>query len=155
MQHPPAQLVPSQTQWLPLHRWPAPHAALVPQVQVPFEAQVSALLVSQVVQPPPALPQEARLWARQALPLQHPLGQLVPSHTQVFPWHRWPVPHGAWVPHWQAPLTQPSLEVASHEAHAAPPAPQVPADSLAKGTQVAPLQQPVGQLVGVHTQVPP
>jgi hypothetical protein len=37
---------------------------------------------------------------------------------------------------------------------ALPPAPQLFADSLLNGMQLAPLQQPLGQLLGVHRQSP-
>jgi hypothetical protein len=56
VQQPPAQLVASQTHWPPLQRWPAPHAAAPPQVQVP-ELQPSALVLSHDAQESPFVPQ--------------------------------------------------------------------------------------------------
>ncbi len=60
------------------------------------------------------------------LPLQHPLGQELASHTHCPPLHSWPVAH--------------ALQLA-------PPLPHEPFDSPVSGSQVDPLQHP--------RQVPP
>lgn len=55
-----------------------------------------------------------------------------------------------------APLLQPEVAFASEQVlHVAPPMPQLPADWLAYGTHVFPLQQPLGQDDALQTQVPP
>jgi hypothetical protein len=66
--------------------------------------------------------------------LQQPLGHVVASHEQV-------------------PLVV-SQRPLLHEVHAAPPAPQSDVDSEEYATQVAPLQQPFGQELGLHTHAP-
>jgi len=65
-----------------------------------------------------------------------------------------PARHGALPPHVQAPLEeQPSLEPdAVQSVHIDPAEPH---DVVVRVTQLAPLQQPLGQVVASHTQVPP
>jgi hypothetical protein len=52
----------------------------------------------------------------------------------------------------QAPLVQPSANVGLHARHEPPFGPQLLA--VGGATQVLPLQQPLGQLVELHTQFP-
>ena len=65
-------------------------------------------------------------------PLQHPFGHEVASqtHCPFVVLHRWPLEHAA---------------------QAAPPLPQEPFASDAYGTQVLPLQQPLGHEAASHT----
>ncbi len=72
------------------------------------------------------------------LPLQHPLGHEVASHT-----------------HWPVLLLHSWL--AAHPAHVAPAAPHDVFDSAAYASHVPlapPLQQPAGQVLASHEQVP-
>jgi hypothetical protein len=57
-QQPSGQEVPSQTQVLPMHRWPSAHAGPVPQRQLPLAEQLS-LRASHTAQVEPASPQVA------------------------------------------------------------------------------------------------
>jgi hypothetical protein len=66
-QHPVGQDVPSQTQVLPMQRWPASHAGLIPQRQAPIEEQLSAR-VSHMAQVDPASPQVGKDRAAQVVP---------------------------------------------------------------------------------------
>lgn len=153
-QHPVVQLLWLQTQLPPTHCWPAPHEAPVPHPQAPVAAHVSFKNVSQATHAPPSMPQVATARALQVAPAQQPPGQLVPSHTHCPPLHRWPLAHAPPVaPHTHAPpAEQRSVFVASHAAHEVPPSPQV---GKLGATHVFPMQQPLGQLAGVHAHTPP
>jgi hypothetical protein len=86
--------------------------------------------------------------ATQLVPSQQPFGQELASHAQAPERQRWPAPQAGPLPHAQVPDgEQPSARVTSQLVHSAPPAPQV--DRLA-GLQVAPVQQPSGQVVLLH-----
>jgi hypothetical protein len=130
-QQPPGQLVALQ----PLQR-PAP--------QVCPAGQVSQAL-------PPA-PHDSALVPGTHMPCaQHPLGQEVPSHTQVLATQRWPTPQAPPLPHRQVPAAEQLSERASQATQVAPAVPQVPS---ARVTQVVPLQHPLGQEVMSQTQLP-
>lgn len=75
----PVQLVPLHTHAPPTQACPDAQAALTPQRQLPL-VQLSARSVLQAVQPPPLVPQVARLCALQVVPLQHPEGHDVELH---------------------------------------------------------------------------
>jgi hypothetical protein len=86
------------------------------------------------------------------LPLQQPLGQEVPLHTQTPPTQTCPVPHAAPVPQAHAPEVVHRLAWAPQATQAAPPVPHAPVDGV---SQTLPWQQPVGQDVALQTQLPP
>lgn len=86
------------------------------------------------------------------MPLQQPVGHEVASHTHVLLEHRCPTAQVAPVPHRQVPLPQLFARVESQVLQAAPPWPQALTSGAA--TQVVPEQQPVGQVVESHTQLP-
>jgi len=146
---------------LPTHCWPAPHEGPVPQPQLPSPRQTLETKASQPWQVVPPTPQEGKVWAVQALPEQHPVQPLVPSHTQAVPSQRWPAPQGAPVlPQLQAPALQRFAFWASHTTQAPPSRPH----SVGPGgvTQDWPLQHPSAQVVesqppasGVPPPVPP
>ena len=67
--------------------------------------------------------------AWQVVPLQQPLGQDVPSQTQVPPEQRWPAAQTAPAPQAQAPPTQLSAVKALQLVQAPPPEPQLPVEA--------------------------
>jgi hypothetical protein len=147
-QHPFGHETPSHTQLPPVQCWPAGHAEPAPQAQLPPLEQLSARMLSQVTQAPPPLPQAATEGGLHVAPVQHPLGQDVPSQMHAPATQRWPAAHAAPEPQVQLPpAEQPSAAFASQPTQVAPPVPQVVREG---GLQVAPEQQPLGQLLGVH-----
>ena len=152
-QQPLGQEVPSHTQLPPLQRCPAAQAAFAPHLHWPPE-QVSVLLGSQLVQAAPLRPQASTVGgAVPTLPVQHPVGQEVASHTQLPPLQRWPAPQAALAPHLHWPPAQVSALLASQATQLAPLVPQV----LVLGVlhRCAASQQPPAHEVELHTQVPP
>ena len=151
-QQPRGQEVWSHTQAPPTQCVPVPQAGPVPQLHTPL-VQVSVLPAGQVrAQAPPPVPQAAGWFTWHTPPWQQPVGHDVASQTQAPREQRCPAEQAAPGPQWHAPPAQLSAFVASHDAQAAPPAPQV----LALGAlQVVPEQQPFGQEVASHTQAPP
>lgn len=139
----------------PTHCWPATHALPAPQRQVPWVAPhwlAKPELHGQHVCP--AVPHsDGKLVERQVLPWQHPMGQLVASHTHAPPTQRWPAPHAALTPqrHWPLALHVSAFDV-SHAVHVPPMVPQV---ARLAAWHWTPWQQPVGQLVASQTQAPP
>jgi hypothetical protein len=86
------------------------------------------------------------------VPEQQPTEQDVELQTHLPPEHCWPAAHAAPMPHAHAPEDeQLSAFVVSHEAHAAPPVPQL---GNASALHTAPEQQPVAQDVELQTQAP-
>ncbi len=77
---------------------------------------------------------------RQVVPEQQPLGHEVRSQTQAPLTQRWPVPHGAPVPHWQAPVAEQWSEAAPQLTQALPETPQLATPAV---LHVVPLQQPL------------
>jgi hypothetical protein len=152
-QQPFGQLVPSQTQRPETQCWPTAHIAPPPQAQLLALEQASARMRSQATHarpPPPQLDRDGRL---QVVPEQQPFGQLVPSHIQAPLEQRWPAAQAAEVPQAQVPAAeQLSARTASQPTQLTPPLPQV----AKEGTlQVAPEQQPFGQLLELQPlQVP-
>jgi hypothetical protein len=130
LQHPAAQEVVSQMQAPDTQRCPATHEGPVPQWQVPPE-QVSLSVGSHAVHAPAPVPQVASEGALHVEPEQQPLVHVIEQPVQA-PAEQVPVPH---------------------EAHAAPPDPHAVSELPAR--QVVPEQQPVGQLVPLHTHAPP
>jgi hypothetical protein len=100
---------------------------LVSQRPLPHAAQVTP--------PVPHCAADCAAKATHVLPAQQPVGHDAASHTQtpVVVLHSWPAPHAA---------------------QAAPARPHEALDSDAKGTQVLPLQQPLGHDVASHTHWP-
>jgi hypothetical protein len=118
--------------------------------------------------------------ATQALPLQHPAHPDDVLHTHAPALQVVPVAHGLhmapFTPHvalldvWHLPdeSQQPEHDEESqthcpvllqccpwaHGPHMPPPVPQLPAVSLAYGTHVFPLQQPLGHELAVHVHTP-
>ncbi len=144
LQQPP-QLFELHTQ-LPLrHCWPLAHWAPEPQRQVPSVAQVSASSAAQAVHALPPAPQLAAVAGlTQVVPLQHPDGQVEALHTQLPPWHAWPAPHGALLPHLHWPALQLSAVVVEHATQVWPSWPH--SATVGGITQLLPLQQPSGQV---------
>ena len=148
----PAQEVASQTQAPTLQRRPAAHAGPDPHWQVPEAAQVSAL-APQVRQTPPSVPHAPVPWAAQAPALQQPLGQEAPSHRQPPAAQRWPAAQDAAAPHWQVPEAEQVSDLwTSHATQALPRVPQLATEAV---RQVAPEQQPLGQLAEVQPEQMP
>jgi hypothetical protein len=144
----------SQTHFPLAQRWPALHAAPAPQAQLPPAVQVSASAASQEIHATPGAPQRVSCRETQVAPSQQPVGHDVALQTQRPPLHLCPAAHAGAAPQTQAPVAaQPSARVASQPMQTAPPLPQVASEG---GLQVAPEQQPVGQLVALQPlQCPP
>jgi hypothetical protein len=153
-QQPLGQEKASQTQVPLTQRWPLAQAAPAPHAQVPEVVQPSAAALSQEVQAAPPAPQRASERETQVAPSQQPLGHDVALQTHLPAEQRWPAPHAGPAPQEHVPPDeQPSARVASHPTQAAPPLPHVVSDG---GLQVAPEQQPPGQLVTLQPlQRPP
>jgi hypothetical protein len=151
-QHPPGHEPELHTHVPPEQVCPLPQAAVVPQRHTP--ALQVLVLPEHGTHAAPEVPHAAALWlapVRHMPALQHPVGQLVESHTHAPLTQRWPDAHALEVPHRHAPAVQRSA-VALHAAHDAPGAPHCAA--VVGLTQVLPLQQPLGQLVALHTHAP-
>jgi hypothetical protein len=147
-QHPLPHDSESQTQVPLAQRWPALHAAPAPQEQAPDDVHPSASAGSQVTHAAPAAPQRDSDRDTQVAPSQQPPGHEVALQTHLPPTHICEAPQAAAPPQLQVPLAeQPSARVASQPTQTAPPLPQV---ASAGGLQVAPEQQPLGQLVALH-----
>jgi hypothetical protein len=100
----------------------------------------------------PPLPQAFVPWlayGTQVAPLQQPFGQVVALQPPV-PASAPPVPPSAGKMQLPEEQTRPPL----HATQLAPPFPQVLVPWPAKGTQVAPLQQPFGHVVALQPTVP-
>ncbi len=125
LQHPDAHDVASHTQLPAMHRCPLPHAGPVPHRHAPL-TQLSDE-GPQVMHAAPLVLHEAAVGgATQALPLQHPEGQLDGSQTHVPLKQRWPDAQAGPAPHRQAPPAQASV-TPEHTAHAPPPPPHAAA----------------------------
>jgi hypothetical protein len=79
------------------------HAGPEPQVHVPASQKVVRLPLH-AWHARPGFAQVLMPHVSQTLPLQHPLGHDVASHTQFPPEQRWPAPHTPWVPQAQVPV---------------------------------------------------
>jgi hypothetical protein len=135
----------SQTQLPPTQRCPIAQATPAPQAHKPALVQVSAIVGSHAAQAAPADPQRPSDRDTQELPSQQPVGHEPASHMHRLALHFWPTPHGAPVPHTQAPAAeQPSAFVMSHPTQTAPAYAQVETEGA---LQVAPEQQPLGHVV--------
>lgn len=80
-QQPSGHDVPSQTQVLPMHRWPTAQAAPAPQRQAPAAEQLSDR-ASHTAQVDPASPQVSSERVAQVAPWQQPLGHELASQMQ-------------------------------------------------------------------------
>jgi hypothetical protein len=173
-QHPSAQDAASQTQRPATHAWPAPQDACPPQVHAPA-VHPSAVRASHTLQVPPTVPHADIDRVLQVVPLQQPPGHDVASQAQAPETHSCPEPHAEQaappVPQvvdddwWQVvpeqhpsghmqPLHTPALQTSlfGQAWHAWPAAPQLMLS--VPGSQVAPLQHPVGQDWESHTHLP-
>jgi hypothetical protein len=101
-QQPSGQEVPSQTQVLPMQRWPAAQAGAVPHRQSPNDEQLSAR-VSHTAQVEPPVPQVASDRVVQVAPTQQPLGQDVESQVHNPEAHRCPPAQEGPAPQAQVP----------------------------------------------------
>jgi hypothetical protein len=144
---------------------PKPHAPNVRGLHVGPEQQPVAHVMAQPLQVPfmhvsplgqlwhadPPLPQAPSMlpgWQRSAAS-QQPVGQDVPSQTQVPFRQRWPAPHDVPLPHVHSPPTQAS---AAPEAHAMQPLPCAPQAESDGGVQVSwSSQQPSGHELALHS----
>ena len=124
---------------------PAPQAGLLPHRQAPANpSQVSAVVDEQALQVAPPTPQVAKVGASQAPPEQQPSGHDCALQAHAPPEHTVPAPHAGFVPHRHSPDAEQRLaRVGSQATQAAPLTPQVPNPAP---VQVAPEQQPPGQL---------
>lgn len=149
LQQPLAQLVASQTHVPEEQRWPVAQAAPPLHRHMPLAEQLSAVMPHAVhaAAEVPHAPVVGGLV--QAVPVQHPEGQLVASHTQL-PLTQWlPAAQIAPPPQRQVPAAlHASARTGSQALHAAPPVPHRAA--VAGFTQVAPLQQPAAQLAALQ-----
>lgn len=143
---------------------PLPQAATDGLLQVAPEQQPPGQLIAlhplqrpasqvcpagQVSQAPPPAPHDCGVVPGAHRPCaQQPVGQEVPSHTQVLATQRWPTAHAAPLPHRQLPVAEQLSERASQAAQVAPPVPQLPSERV---RQVLPLQQPLGHEVASQT----
>lgn len=142
LQQPEGHDVESQTQ-LPLtHRWPEPHAGLLPQRQPPL-LQVS-VLPAHDRQAPPLVPQApADVPGMQLLPLQQPVGHELGSQTHEPVEQLWPTAQAAPLPQRQAPAGEQLLANVESQVWQAPPsAPQLVSEGV---VQIPFRQQPFAQ----------
>lgn len=126
----------------------------VPQLQAPLRQRSAVLAhIEHMLPPVPHWVTVSLPSGTQAVPLQQPLAQLVESQMHWPPEHRWPTPQAAIPPQVHRPV------LALHPSALAPQAVQVlPAAPhwfwLGFVTHTPPEQQPVGQLMLSHWQVP-
>jgi hypothetical protein len=146
----PLQVTPSQTQLPETQCRFEVQALFEPQRHAPADEQLSAVVLLQPVQLAPLVPQLPRVGGlTQLLLLQHPLGQLVASQTQLPDTQCRPVVHWLFAPQRQAPrLLHESARIGSHTVQAPPSTPHCAA--VVGVTQVLPLQQPVGQVMALQ-----
>ena len=88
----------------------------------------------------------------QFVPEQHPVAQEVALQTQAPATHCCPLAQAACVPHAQVPVLEQLSAVIPQLVQAAPGMPQ--SDVVVGVAHVVPLQQPVGQVVALHTHAP-
>ena len=147
-QQPPAQDDASHTHCPPTHRVPVPHEGPVPQPQVP-SVQVSATAELQAWQAVPGCAQLDSDWPVQTFPAQQPFAHDDASQMQTPALQRCPVPHAGPPPHAHAPPAVQAL--ARIESQALQLEPAVPQLAIEGVVQVSPRQQPLGQLMPLHT----
>ena len=150
LQHPLGQLVASHTQLLLTHRCPVAHWELLPHRQLPDDEQLLARVLEQVVHELPLVPQSLSVGGLMQLPLsQHPVAQLTLSHTQLPETQCRPTEHCELLPQRQVPELPHALARTGSQAKQAPPS--MPHCAAVVGVmQVEPLQQPPGQLAALH-----
>ena len=122
----------------------------MPHAQPPAPSQRSARTASQAVQAPASTPQLATEagWHWPA-PSQQPFGQLAELHAHVpASLHCWPMAHWAPLPHLQPLALHESARAGSHATQAPPLPPHI--EKPVEVVQVAPAQQPLGQLQPSH-----
>jgi hypothetical protein len=143
-----------QTHTPPEHIWPTPQAGPAPQLQTPEGEQLSASLELQETQAIPSVPQLANTDVVHVVPLQHPPGHEVELQMHLPCEQTCSGPQGPDDPQLHAPAAeQLSALAATHAEQATPATPQL---ANAEVSQVAPEQQPLGQLAAVQpVQAPP
>lgn len=135
------------------HRCPTPHAAPLPHLHWPPALQLSVRVRSHAAQVFPGGAQVAVPSDAQFPPVVQQPGQDVASQTHAPPTHRFPAAQGPpVVPQTQLPVAEQVSELAGHAAQLAPAAPHA---ELLRAVQTLPAQQPVGQLVALHTHAVP
>lgn len=154
-QQPVGQVAAVQRQAPARHCWFTPHAAPeVPQLHAPLR-QRSAVALGQLAHAPPSAPQLVAPIApgsTQAPAEQHPVGHDCGVQVHVPLTQTSPAPHTLpLAPQRQTPDAQVSV-VGGQVVHWLPAAPQRVASVAV--THWPPVQQPVGQLVTSHTQLP-
>jgi hypothetical protein len=126
VQHPSGHDVASQTHTPCAQCSPCVQGNPVPHRHVPLVSHRSAASALHAMHDSPPVPQVAGPRTSHVVPLQHPAGHEVASQMHAPAMHRWPLLHAVFPPQVHAPpAEQPSVSVASHITHAAPPAPHV------------------------------
>lgn len=117
-------------------------------------AHVLASIASQATQLAPPMPHVPSARRRHVAPSQHPAGHEAASHTQRPATQRWPAWHITSSPQAHVPSSaHVSARTGSHTRQLPPVEPQAIVEC---GRQVAPVQQPSGQLVASQPeQAPP
>jgi hypothetical protein len=124
----------------------------VPQLQTPAGEQLSVVSPLQGLHVAPGALHAERDVGVHVAPSQQPSGHEVTSQMHAPAEQCCPGPHGTVLPQRHSPALQLSAPTASHPKQLAPGRPQFAAES---GSQVEPLQQPLGHEVASHTQRPP
>jgi hypothetical protein len=142
---------PHATQTPPTQVLPPLHATPPPQVHTP-PVQPSATL-PQATHDAPFVPQTLALGVEQLFPAQQPLGHEVASQMHDPLTQCCPDAHAGPFPHWQVPLGEHVSDVIV--SHAVQVEPLLPHVLSLRATHWVPLQQPVGQEMPSHSQLPP
>jgi hypothetical protein len=137
-QQPLGHEVASHTQEPPRQRWPAPHAALAPQVHAPA-VQVSATLGSHTVHDEPLVPHAVSEATVQTPPRQQPVGHVVAE--QLAPASASPASAAPSTAASSAPSASASVAIESEEAPspASPASPASPVSALPSSAPSSPL----------------
>jgi|SRR5579871_1797272 len=151
-QQPVAQEVLSHTQPAAVQCWPEAHCAPPLHEHAPEVQPLSSVVLQAKQATPPAPQAPVPTAVMQVAPLQHP-EQLVPSHAQPVAVQCCPATQAAAPLQVQLPLEQVLVRVVLHTVQALPPEPQSPV--VVPPTHEVPAQQPLGQLAGSQTQLPP
>jgi len=130
------------------------HPLASSQMHCPLERHWVPELQATHAEPP--TPQAPLDWAKHWLFEQQPLGQVVPSQTQVPPAQRCPATQAEAAPHAQPPVALQLLaDVALHPTQGAPLMPQVANAAAVQVPFSACGQHPAQPVVVSQTQVPP
>jgi hypothetical protein len=151
-QHPVGQEVPSHWQPVVVQCWPDTQDAPPLQEHAPLVHPLSSVVLHAAQAAPPAPQAPVPTLVMQVVPLQHP-EQLVESHWHPVAVQCWPATQAAPPLQVQFPLVQALVRVVLQAEQRFPPEPQSPV--VVPPTHAPDAQQPLGQLVGLHTQLPP